>query len=403
MDNPPEPTEAETNNDNESDNDTALVPQIKIGPSGEIVLDEQSLVVENTQVNKQKEQIQNSKLVDGDSAGYGVYKRSPRATSWTQRETLRFYKALNVIGTDFTLMTQLFPKRSRRELKTKFKKEERSNLALVDKALKERCSYNFQDLKREVETDQEEENLLQQLQEEERQKEQDTFSKRSRTLPTITEQANLPFKKRQSSLQSNEEQPPQKKARKKRKRKLDIKSVIDDDESVADVSDFAQSDSECDFEEEEFIPYLKATRSGRMPKSTLQFNEPLIPLPQRQIKKPTPPKIVTVTPRSRTVSSTSSVESDSLIPGSVVITSEETEEGKSHYKAFMVTPQKKLTPVELESSVIDRLLKEGRNVTLPLGEGSDMVESNVTIVEGEADSVRPIKENENNVEIITEL
>lgn len=390
--------EAEITNDNESDNDSAFpAPQIKIGPTGEIVVDEQSLVVVNTQVTKQKEQIQNSKLVDGDSSGYGIYKRSPRATSWTQRETLRFYKALNVIGTDFTLMTQLFPKRSRRELKMKFKKEERSNLPLVDKALKERCSYNFQDLKREVEMDQEEEAVLQQLQEEERQKEQ--FSKRLKTS-VVTEQAKLPFKKRQSSLQSNEEQPQQKKARKKRKRKLDIKSVIDDDESVADVSDFAQSDSECDFEEEEFIPYLKATRSGRMPKSTLQFNEPLIPPPQRPLKKPAPPKAVTPTPRSRTVSSTSSVESDSLIPGSVVITSEE---GESRYKAFMVTPQKKLTPVELESSVIDRLLKEGRNVTLPLGEGSDMVESNVTIVEGEAESVRPINENENNVEIITEL
>lgn len=390
--------EAEITNDNESDNDSAFpAPQIKIGPTGEIVVDEQSLVVVNTQVTKQKEQIQNSKLVDGDSSGYGIYKRSPRATSWTQRETLRFYKALNVIGTDFTLMTQLFPKRSRRELKMKFKKEERSNLPLVDKALKERCSYNFQDLKREVEMDQEEEAVLQQLQEEERQKEQ--FSKRLKTS-VVTEQAKLPFKKRQSSLQSNEEQPQQKKARKKRKRKLDIKSVIDDDESVADVSDFAQSDSECDFEEEEFIPYLKATRSGRMPKSTLQFNEPLIPPPQRPLKKPAPPKAVTPTPRSRTVSSTSSVESDSLIPGSVVITSEE---GESRYKAFMVTPQKKLTPVELESSVIDRLLKEGRNVTLPLGEGSDMVESNVTIVEGEAESVRPINENENNDEIITEL
>lgn len=402
MDNPPEAAEAETNDDNESDNDSAYpAPQIKIGPSGEIVVDEQSLVVVNTQVTKQKEQIQNSKLVDGDSSSYGIYKRSPRATSWTQPETLRFYKALNVIGTDFTLMTQLFPKRSRRELKMKFKKEERSNLPLVDKALKERCSYNFQDLKLEVEFDQKEETYLQKMQKEE--KEQD---KRLKTVGSAaTEQANLPFKKRQSSLQSNEEQPPQKKARKKRKQKLDIKSVIDDDESIADVSDLAQSDSECDFEEEEFIPYLKATRCGRIPKSTLQFNEPLIPIRQRPLKKPAPPKTETPTPRARTVSNTSSVESgtESLIPGSVVITSEETEEGKSHYKAFMVTPQKKLTPVELESSVIDRLLKEGRNVTLPLGEGSDIVESNVTIVEGEAESVRPITENENDVEIITEL
>jgi len=49
---------------------------------------------------------------------------------------LRFYKALALTGTDFSMMASLFKKRTRQELKTKFKKEERSNPGLVDKCLR---------------------------------------------------------------------------------------------------------------------------------------------------------------------------------------------------------------------------------------------------------------------------
>lgn len=50
-------------------------------------------------------------------------------------ETKRFYKALNTIGPDFSLMQKYFPKRSRLELKNKFKREERLNRSLIDRAL----------------------------------------------------------------------------------------------------------------------------------------------------------------------------------------------------------------------------------------------------------------------------
>lgn len=50
---------------------------------------------------------------------------------WTVEETRDFYKALRQFGTDFTTMEVMFPQRDRRQLKNKFKKEERERPDLV--------------------------------------------------------------------------------------------------------------------------------------------------------------------------------------------------------------------------------------------------------------------------------
>lgn len=48
-----------------------------------------------------------------------MYRRTMRTREWSNAETLRFYKALNTIGTDFALMLSLFPGRTRKDLKIK--------------------------------------------------------------------------------------------------------------------------------------------------------------------------------------------------------------------------------------------------------------------------------------------
>ena len=50
-------------------------------------------------------------------------------------ETARFYRALSMLGTDFSLMETLFPRRTRFELKRKFKLEEKVNHVLIDKTI----------------------------------------------------------------------------------------------------------------------------------------------------------------------------------------------------------------------------------------------------------------------------
>lgn len=55
-----------------------------------------------------------------------------KTTRWTTEETRKFYMALRQFGTDFTTMELMFPgTRDRRQLKNKFKKEERERPDLV--------------------------------------------------------------------------------------------------------------------------------------------------------------------------------------------------------------------------------------------------------------------------------
>jgi transcription factor TFIIIB component B'' len=51
-------------------------------------------------------------------------------------DTLRFYQALRMCGTDFTLISRVFPNRDRDDIKRKFKTEDKANRTLVDSALR---------------------------------------------------------------------------------------------------------------------------------------------------------------------------------------------------------------------------------------------------------------------------
>jgi transcription factor TFIIIB component B'' len=66
--------------------------------------------------------------------GY-MYGRRP-TKRWTHPETKQFFYCLTQVGPDFSLMETMFPKRTRQELKLKFKHEERVHGTLVELALK---------------------------------------------------------------------------------------------------------------------------------------------------------------------------------------------------------------------------------------------------------------------------
>ncbi|XP_076163671.1 transcription factor TFIIIB component B'' homolog Bdp1 [Ptiloglossa arizonensis] len=111
------------------------VPQVKVGPDGQLIIDEQSLVIEQTNAKKGREVLAKDAIIDDDNNGSGFYKKRQKSKEWPKWETLKFYKALNTVGTDFLLMQSLFPNRTRQEIKLKFKKEEKVNRNLVEKAL----------------------------------------------------------------------------------------------------------------------------------------------------------------------------------------------------------------------------------------------------------------------------
>ncbi|XP_050684165.1 transcription factor TFIIIB component B'' homolog isoform X1 [Leptidea sinapis] len=135
------------------DSDAAPVPQIKLGADGKIILDENSLLINQTSTAKVSSVVREGGWVPTR----GQYKRKPRSRDWNSQETIRFYKALAVIGTDFTLMGPCFPDRTRRELKVKFKKEEKSNGALIDKALASGFVWDGESLSEEFALEREEE------------------------------------------------------------------------------------------------------------------------------------------------------------------------------------------------------------------------------------------------------
>lgn len=108
-------------------------PRVKVGPDGQIILDEESLVI------KKPKEIQET--VIGTSTNgkvtYSSFRKKSRCNRWNKEETLKFYTALNLIGPDFSLMAKLFFKgiRSRRDLKNKFRRENKLNKSVIENAL----------------------------------------------------------------------------------------------------------------------------------------------------------------------------------------------------------------------------------------------------------------------------
>ncbi|TDG43351.1 hypothetical protein AWZ03_010219 [Drosophila navojoa] len=129
------------------------VPQLKLDANGEMIIDEKTLEIETTAEVEARKVLANSSLIlmDETTGDNGFYKRHKRTPTWTPADTIRFYRSLQIIGTDFSLMCQMFPKRTRRDLKLKYKREERVNGQLINKALLYPKAFNIQELKNQLE------------------------------------------------------------------------------------------------------------------------------------------------------------------------------------------------------------------------------------------------------------
>jgi transcription factor TFIIIB component B'' len=64
------------------------------------------------------------------------FRNNSATEKWTMEDTKLFYKYLSQYGTDFSLIAQFFPTRSRKQIKAKFKKEDKQHEDLVNLALK---------------------------------------------------------------------------------------------------------------------------------------------------------------------------------------------------------------------------------------------------------------------------
>lgn len=85
-----------------------------------------------------------------------TYSKRRHTDRWTSDELTQFYNALSTWGTDFTFIAQLFPYRTRKQIKLKFNLEEKRVPEVVAMALKRKLPADFEkycrDLKNKIET-----------------------------------------------------------------------------------------------------------------------------------------------------------------------------------------------------------------------------------------------------------
>nr|CAD2150631.1 unnamed protein product [Meloidogyne enterolobii] len=110
-------------------------PRVRINEQGEMVVDEDSLIVMQNPENIQLETVINNDVGPKKLTSMSFRKRS-RGSIWNVLETDLFYEVLAATGTDFGLMHEFIPNRSRLELKQKFNREHRINPRRMDEALR---------------------------------------------------------------------------------------------------------------------------------------------------------------------------------------------------------------------------------------------------------------------------
>ncbi|CCK71620.1 transcription factor TFIIIB subunit BDP1 KNAG_0H02060 [Huiozyma naganishii CBS 8797] len=120
-------------------------PQLKLNKHGDIGLDEESTVVDRhknaTLDNFQKQKVDENPF--DNLYNYGTYGRATYTEPWTPDEMVKFYKALAMWGTDFNLLAELFPYRTRRQVKSKFTNEETKHPVMIELALRSKLPPDF--------------------------------------------------------------------------------------------------------------------------------------------------------------------------------------------------------------------------------------------------------------------
>ncbi|XP_014469970.1 PREDICTED: transcription factor TFIIIB component B'' homolog [Dinoponera quadriceps] len=390
-----ETTQSEENlkEEEEDDPSTLPAPQVKVGPDGQLIIDEQSLVIEQTRVRKHKEILSQDIIVEEEDYGSGFYKKRQKSKEWPKWETFKFYKALNVVGTDFLLMQTLFPNRTRAEIKQKYKKEERVNRPLVEKTLKYHQEFDTEMLEEQLATLQELENVQADVNKKTSEKEKkdqhltrNARKRRRRFAATSIAQCEAPSTNDQEAEDkatidneinenggaNNSRQ--MKKGNNKRKLKKCSNDNFDDSSCIS-----SNSNSDSDME----VYQIRPTRSGRQPKpkklrarsinmldSSIE-NESLMketttslqetPLSQKVTEDSSTPSVSkdnedAVTPSPENIA-TAIPDISEIEPGSLVILTKESveEPGKTILQVYMVSSNadKKNADDEIQVNLIN--------------------------------------------------
>ncbi|KAG5982741.1 hypothetical protein E4U55_001434 [Claviceps digitariae] len=143
----PDGSQSKTAKTNTSDGTSTPAPAATAGPQfrivdGQIVVDQDSLVMDRharaaaAQAGEDMETIEENdftRLITSSSFMNTSKLKGPNI--WTEAETELFYRGLRMFGTEFEMISKMFPGKQRRHIKLKFNREERHNPKRIDAAV----------------------------------------------------------------------------------------------------------------------------------------------------------------------------------------------------------------------------------------------------------------------------
>ncbi|XP_018120488.1 transcription factor TFIIIB component B'' homolog isoform X2 [Xenopus laevis] len=136
--------EDEDDLDEEEDEGPLMVPRVKVAEDGSIIIDEESLTVEVSRAKGPIVENDDPIFERGSMTTYSSFRKSKQSKPWSDKETDMFFLAISMVGTDFSMISHLFPHRERFEIKNKFKREERKNGWRIDKAFREKKAFDLE-------------------------------------------------------------------------------------------------------------------------------------------------------------------------------------------------------------------------------------------------------------------
>ncbi|XP_053195480.1 transcription factor TFIIIB component B'' homolog [Scomber japonicus] len=282
---------AEEDEDEEQD-DSLMVPQVKVAEDGSLIIDEESLTVEVMRAKGPNPAQGRDPIFErGSTTTYSSFRKATYSKPWSSEETDMFFLAISMVGTDFSMICQLFPHRPRSEIKNKFKKEERENAWRIDKAFRERRKLDIEYFSKllekilEVQKSRKKLKSISDKNSPRKRKRKTKGKKATRKLSDVEEEeeeeeGELPdFEEEEEGEKENEDLcneggTPVSKPKRKRKRKNEKDASteeMNDKNKQTDEKSIEQDEASIP-EDVETVQPPKPTRYGRVPKPTKHLN-----------------------------------------------------------------------------------------------------------------------------------
>lgn len=117
---------------------------LKLGEDNKLIVDQDSTSVSRGAPNANDDKDREVANPFDNPITSSTYSKRKYTDRWDSEEIIKFYQALSTWGTDFTFIAQLFPYRTRKQIKLKFNLEEKKHPEIIDLALRTKLPADFE-------------------------------------------------------------------------------------------------------------------------------------------------------------------------------------------------------------------------------------------------------------------